>query len=49
MSNSIPLLGVVLFSIIGNFVTFKISGSLGYILTTLVLMVSLFLIKSKSE
>ncbi|MCI8641670.1 MAG: SpoIIE family protein phosphatase [Clostridia bacterium] len=47
MANSIPLLGVVLFGIIGNAIKFKISGSLGYILTTLVLMVSLFLIKSK--
>lgn len=47
MSNSIPLLGVVLFSIIGNVIKFKISGALGYILTTLVLMASLFLIKSK--
>lgn len=47
MSNSIPLLGVVLFGIIGNAIKFKISGALGYILTTLVLMASLFLIKSK--
>lgn len=47
MSNSIPLLGVVLFGIIGNAIKFKVSGALGYILTTLVLMASLFLIKSK--
>lgn len=47
MSNSIPLLGVVIFGIIGNAIKFKISGALGYILTTLVLMASLFLIKSK--
>ncbi len=47
MANSIPLLGVVLFSIIGNAIKFGISGSLGYILTTLVLMVSLFLMRPK--
>ena len=34
MANSIPLLGVVLFGIIGNAIKIKISGSLGYILTT---------------
>ena len=45
--NSIPLLGVVFFSIIGSGIKFGISGVLGYILTSLVLIATMFLIKPR--
>lgn len=47
ISNSIPLLGVVLFCVIGNGIRFGISGLLGYILITLVLIVTMFIIRPK--
>lgn len=47
IANSIPLLGIVLFGIIGNAIKFGISGALTYILTALVLIVTMFLIKPK--
>lgn len=47
ISNSIPLLGVVLFSVIGNSIRFGISGALSYILTGLVLIVTMFIIRPK--
>lgn len=43
--NSIPLLGVVLFSCIGNFISFGIGGLLQYILTALVLIVTMFIVR----
>lgn len=43
--NSIPLLGVVLFSAIGSFITFGVRGLLSYMLTALVLIVTMFIIK----
>lgn len=45
IANSIPLLGIVFFSLIGNIIKFGISGALTYILTTLVLIISMFLIR----
>ena len=45
--NSIPLLGVVLFSAIGSSIKFGISGLLEYILTALVLIVTMFIIKPR--
>lgn len=47
ISNSIPLLGVVVSSIIGSGIKFGISGLLGYILTALLLIVTMFLIKPR--
>ena len=47
ISNSVPLLGIVVFAIIGNAIKFGISGALTYILTALVLIVTMFLIKPK--
>lgn len=47
--NSIPLLGVVLFSCIGNCISFGIGGLLQYILTALVLIVTMFIIKPISN
>ena len=45
--NSVPLLGVVVFAIIGSSIKFGISGALTYILTALVLIVTMFIIKPK--
>ena len=47
ISNSVPLLGIVACAIIGNLIKFGISGALSFILTTLVLIVTMFLIKPK--
>ena len=47
IANSIPLLGVVVFSIIGNCIKFGIGGALSYILTALVLIVTMFIIRPK--
>lgn len=47
ISNSIPLLGVVVSSIIGSGIKFGVSGLLGYILTALFLIVTMFLIKPR--
>src|SRR5699024_1464562 len=43
IANSVPLLGVVLFSAIGSAIKFGTSGLLTYILTALVLIVSMFI------
>lgn len=45
--NSVPLLGVVLLSSIGSTIKFGVSGLLGYILTALVLIVTMFIIKPR--
>lgn len=47
IANSIPLLGVILFSIIGTGIKFGISGALSYILVALVLIVTMFIIRPK--
>ena len=47
IANSVPLLGIVLFSIIGSLIKFGISGALSYILMALVLIVSMFIIKPR--
>lgn len=47
IANSVPLLGVVLFSIIGSLIKFGISGALSYILMSLVLIVTMFIIKPR--
>ena len=47
IANSIPLLGVVLLSGMGSVIKFGVSGLLGYILTALVLIVTMFVIKPR--
>lgn len=47
ISNSIPLLGIVLFSIIGTTIKFGINGALSYILIGLVLIVTMFIIRPR--
>ena len=44
-ANSIPLLGVVAVSLIGNIIKFGVGGSLGYILTTLIMVATFYIIK----
>lgn len=45
IANSVPLLGIVLFSLIGTSIKFGVSGALTYILTALVLIITMFIIK----
>lgn len=45
--NSVPLLGVVLLSAIGSSIKFGVSGLLQYILTALILIVTMFIIKPR--
>ena len=44
-ASSIPLLGIVIVSLIGNFIKYGINGALGYFLTSLVLIAILFIVK----
>lgn len=44
-ASSVPVLGIVLASLIGNLVKYGVGGALGYFLTSLVLMITLFIIK----
>lgn len=46
-ANSIPLLGVVLVSAIGNSIKFGVGGALGYVLTVLVMIATFFMFKPK--
>lgn len=45
ISNSVPIIGVVIFSIIGSAIKFGVSGALEYILVTLVTIASMFIIR----
>ena len=44
-ASSVPVLGIVVISLIGNLIKFRVGGLLGYLLTALVMVVSLFLFK----
>ena len=46
-ASSVPALGVVAVSILGNFIKFGVGGGLGYFLTTLVLIITLFIFKPR--
>ena len=43
--SSVPALGIVLVSLIGNLIKYGVGGALGYFLTALIMVVTLFLIK----
>lgn len=45
LSFSIPALGIVLVSLVGNLIKFGINGILGYFLTSLIMIMSIFIIK----
>ena len=44
-ASSVPTLGIILVSLIGNFIRYGIGGALGYFLTALVLVATLFIVK----
>ena len=44
-ASSVPALGIIIVSLIGNFIKYGASGALGYFLTALVLVATLFIIK----
>ena len=46
-ASSVPALGIVLVSFIGNWIKFGVGGALGYFLTALIMVVMLFLIKPR--
>lgn len=46
-ANSIPLLGIVFVSIVGNAIKFGVGGALGYILTALVMIATFFVLKPR--
>lgn len=46
-SNSVPALGIAIASLIGNGIKYGVGGALGYFLTALVLVVTLFIFKPK--
>lgn len=47
ISNAVPLLGIVIFSVVGNFISFGISEALTYILMVLSLIVTMFIVKPR--
>lgn len=44
-ASSVPALGIILVSLIGNFVKYGVGGALGYFLTALVLVATLFIVR----
>lgn len=44
-ASSVPALGIIIISFIGNLIKYGVSGALGFFLTTLVLVATLFIIK----
>ena len=47
LASSVPALGVILVSLMGNLVKYGVGGALGYFLTALVLVAILFLFKPR--
>ena len=47
ISAGIPVLGIIAFSLIGNFLKFGVGGLLGYFITSLVMIVGLFIFKPR--
>ena len=45
ISSAIPILGIIMVSFIGNLIKYGIGGGLGYLLTTLVMVATLFIFK----
>lgn len=46
-ASSVPALGIIIVSLIGNLIKYGVSGALGYFLTALVLIVTLFVVKPR--
>ena len=47
LANSVPVLGIVFFGVLGNAIKFGVSGALTYLLTTLLVVVTMFFIKPR--
>ncbi|MCI8443685.1 MAG: SpoIIE family protein phosphatase [Clostridia bacterium] len=47
LASSVPALGVVIISLIGNFIKFGVGGALGYFLTALIMVVTLLILKPR--
>ena len=47
ISAGIPVLGIIAFSLIGNFLKFGVGGLLGFFITSLVMIVGLFIFKPR--
>ena len=47
VASSVPALGVLAFSLIGNFIKFGTGGALAYFLTALVMVITLFIVKPR--
>lgn len=47
LASSVPALGIVVVSLIGNLIKYGTGGALGYFLTTLVMIVTLFIVKPR--
>lgn len=45
LANNIPAIGIIIFGLIGNFIGFGVNGVLKFIITLLILMVSMFIFK----
>ena len=45
MGNSIPILGIIITGVIGNIISFGLEGGLSYLLISLVLVATVFLVK----
>lgn len=45
LASSVPAIGIIIVSIIGNFIKYGVGGALGYIIMALVLIASMFIIK----
>lgn len=45
LASSVPALGIILISLIGNLIKYGVGGTLGYFLTALVLVATLFIVK----
>ncbi len=46
-ASSIPVFGIIVFSLLGNFIKFGVDGLLGYFITSLVMVASLFILKPR--
>ena len=47
ISSEIPVLGIIVFSLIGNFIKFGVGGLLGYFITSLVMIAGVFIFKPR--
>lgn len=47
LTSSVPILGIIIVSVIGNLIKYGIGGGIGYLLTSLLLVFSLFIIKPR--